>query len=83
MSSDATIWIYESPDRGTTITRRQFGNTDKETKASNNAWYTQGDVFKVLAKLSAEQKIREEKPAVLAAWEEYQLLLKLASTGIN
>jgi hypothetical protein len=83
MSSDATRWIYESPDSGKTITRRQFGNTDKETKASNNAWYTQGDVFEILAKLLAEQKIREENPAVMAAWEEYQLLLKLVSTGIN
>ena len=83
MSSDATRWIYESPDRGTTVTRRQFGNTDKETKASDNVWYKKGDVFEIIEKLIAEQKIREENPAVMAAWEEYQLLLKLASTGIN
>jgi hypothetical protein len=83
MISDATRWVYESPDSGKTITRRLIGNTDKETKASNNAWYKQGDVFEILEKLLAEQKIREENPAVMAAWEEYQLLLKLASTGIN
>jgi hypothetical protein len=83
MSSDKSRWIYESPDRGKTVTRRPMGHTDKETQASDKYWYKQGDVFEILEKLLAEQKIREENPAVLAAWEEYQLLLKLASTGIN
>ena len=29
-SDDDKIWIYESPDKGKTIYRREFGETERE-----------------------------------------------------
>lgn len=83
LESEDEVWIYESPDQGKTVTRRPKGSMDKEIKAPDNVWYNLSVAANLLAARVVEQKIREQHPAVMSAWQEYQLLLNLASKDIN
>ena len=74
-------WIYESPDRGKTVTRRKAGMMNKEIKGLNADWVVVDDIFRRIP--PSEESIREKYPAVQEAWDNYQILLKLAMGAVD
>jgi ribosomal silencing factor RsfS len=74
-------WIYESPDRGKTVTRRKAGMMNKEIKGLNADWVVIDDIFARIP--ISEESIREKYPAVQEAWDNYQILLKLAMGAVD
>lgn len=76
-------YIFESPDKGKTILRRQRMSTEKEVMTKNNEWMTLHKLITMHDSLQDEAKIRNSFPAVQAAYENYQLLLKLAKESID
>lgn len=75
------VWIYESPDRGKTVTRREAGMMNKEIKGLNADWVVVDDIFARIP--PSEESIREKYPAVQEAWDNYQILLKLAMGAVD
>jgi len=75
------VWIYESPDRGKTVTRRKAGMMNKEIKGLNADWVVIDDIFARIP--ISEESIREKYPAVQEAWDNYQILLKLAMGAVD
>ena len=75
------VWIYESPDRGKTVTRRKAGMMNKEIKGLNADWVGIDDIFARIP--PSEESIREKYPAVQEAWDNYQILLKLAMGAVD
>lgn len=74
-------YIYESPDGGKTVFRRRSGTMSKEIRSDHGNWYVVSDLKEVSDKIDMELRLRKRYPAVQAAWEEYQLLVKMAMTG--
>lgn len=83
-----TQWIYESPDGGKTVTRRNFGRPDNEKEylfranvGPNNSreeiWTPKNTIEKIMENAYYESLIRERYPAVAEAWKEYQALLEI------
>ena len=88
-------WIYESPDGGKTVTRRPFGShdpNDKEIRVRINMlphndreeiWTTKNAVNDIVENAFYDAIIREQYPAVMEAWEHYQVLLNLCKEKYN
>ena len=74
-------YIYESPDGGKTVFRRRSRTMDKEIRTDQGNWYVVSDLKEVSDRLDLEMRLRRRYPAVQAAWEEYQLLVKMAQSG--
>ena len=83
-----TQWIYESPDGGKTVTRRNFGRPDNEKEylfkanvGPNNSreeiWTPKNTIEKIIENAYYESLIREKYPAVAEAWDQYQALLEI------
>jgi hypothetical protein len=53
----------------------------KEIRSDHGNWYVVSDLKEVSDKIDMELRLRKRYPAVQAAWEEYQLLVKMAMTG--
>lgn len=79
---EMTTYIYESPNGGKTVTRREIGMHQKYIHTpSNRSWTSMEDVEKLLDNLQCELEIRRKYPAVQAAYDNYLLLMKLARSG--
>jgi hypothetical protein len=79
--SDEDAYVYESPDGGKTMTRRRFSDSAKEVRSSRGNWTSIQELGVLVDVLSEEVELREKYPAVRAAWDNYQLLVKLAKIG--
>ena len=79
--SSNDIYIYESPDGGKTVTRRGFGEDAKEIRDSRGSWKSIHDIGILVDVLAEEVELREKYPAVRSAWDNYQLMVKLAKDG--
>ena len=53
----------------------------KEIRSDHGNWYVVSDLKEVSDRIDMELRLRKRYPAVQAAWEEYQLLVKMAMTG--
>lgn len=75
-------YVYESPDGGETITRRLIGQnpTRKEILGDSGKWYAFEELRMLMAVLEEEAQLRQEYPAVKAAWDNYLLVLNLTRT---
>ena len=57
-SDDDRVWIYESPDKGKTVYRREFGKTERELVVNDedewsfHGWYDQLHVVHMLQDVS-------------------------------
>ena len=80
-SKDDVPYIYESPDGGKTVTRRRFGEMNKQTRTARGEWYGIEEIDKLLSVLQEEVRLRQQYPAVQSAWDNYQLMVKLAKDG--
>jgi len=76
-----TNYIFESPDGGKTITRREMMSDIKYVHMPNGKWFALDDIEKVFATLDTEIELRIKYPAVKLAWDNYQLMMKLAKDG--
>jgi hypothetical protein len=83
-----TTWIYESPDGGKTVTRREFGNAGLEKdylfrvnvgpqNTREEIWTPKNTVNEIIENSYYEALVREKYPAVREAWEHYQSLLQI------
>jgi hypothetical protein len=77
-SKDDLPYIYESPDGGKTVTRRKFGEMNKQTRTARGEWYGIEEIETLLSVLEEEVRLRQKYPAVQAAWDNYQLMIDLA-----
>lgn len=74
------IYIYESPNGGNKLSRRRFGEIEKEILIDGK-WHMMDKINALMHVLEQEIMLREKYPAVQAAWEYYQTLIELAKTG--
>ena len=75
-----TKWIYESPDNGKTVFRREFGNYDKSSKLiqiAPNLWATSDELKELVEFKILQNKIHEENPNLKELWFEYITLMGL------
>ena len=73
-------WIYESPDGGKTITRRGFMDVEGVSKAvmvEYQSWWDLRNLQELSRNLIAEQKLRDENPALMEMWTQYHTMLSL------
>jgi len=80
-------YIYETPDKGKTITRRVPMGTTTEVlvptddeppiKQEHGRWLSYDDLMDIGKQSFEEEKLRKKHPALQEAWEKYQLILHL------
>lgn len=80
--SSEPAFVYESPDGGKTVTRRRLnGLGDKDVRSNRGSWHSMQDIGVLVDVLAEEVELREKYPAVREAWDNYQLLVRLAKIG--
>ena len=78
--TDQKTWIMETPDNGKTITRRRFNDHGFKQVLIGSEWWNMQKMILFIREYTNEQELAERYPAVKAAWEDYQTVLKLAET---
>jgi hypothetical protein len=75
-------WILESPDSGTTLYKRRFGDADKFVLDNYSGnWHSLDDLRNLARRKAQEQKLRSEHPALQDAWDNYQVLLGMVDAS--
>lgn len=75
-------WIYESPDKGKTITKRILGHHEaqlagKQLMIAQDSWWSMDSLKELAQSLHDQQCLRHEYPALQQLWDEYHAMLKL------
>jgi len=72
-------WIYESPDGGRTLYKREVSTLqlEKVILLDNGMWIEEAVAVSILQRQSLEQAIREQNPAAQDLWEQYQTMINL------
>lgn len=78
-----TSWIYETPDNGKTVFRREMNNhvASKELEVEMNIWFSIEEL-KQFGKFKARQEhLHNSFPMLKELWQEYQMMFAMIDNG--
>ena len=73
-------WIYESPDNGTIVLRRNPGS-DVRWMSLDGEWILLSDMAKIVKLQKEEEKLRKQYPVLAEAYDTYRTMLALCTEG--
>lgn len=82
-------WIYESPDRGKTVTRRksgEYGDNNYQVQVGNarsKGWWPATNLVNLANDMVEQEQLRQSNPALKSLWEQYHTMLQLTAHGPN